>query len=69
MAKFNDPAAVANIYMPIIGHLKKEFFSVILLESAMEMIEDLEISRAWDTYRIFSTSVLYLGYKQDEFGL
>lgn len=42
---FKDPAAVAQIYIPLLGHLKKESFYVILLDSAMNKIQDIEISR------------------------
>ncbi|KAA3617674.1 MAG: JAB domain-containing protein [Calditrichaeota bacterium] len=45
ITKFTDPAAVAEIYIPVIGHLKKESFYVILLDSAMKKIQDMEISR------------------------
>ena len=43
--KFTDPAAVADIYIPIIGHLKKESFYVVLLDSAKKKIQDLEVTR------------------------
>ena len=42
---FKDPAAVAEIYKPVLGHLKKESFYVILLDNAMKRIADFEISR------------------------
>ncbi|MCB9057357.1 MAG: DNA repair protein RadC [Calditrichae bacterium] len=45
VVKFNDPAAVARIYMPIIGHLKKESFYVILLDSSLKKIRDVEVTR------------------------
>ena len=43
--RFSDPQAVANIYIPILGHRKKESFYVILLDSAMQKVQDLEITR------------------------
>jgi DNA repair protein RadC len=42
---FKDPAALAEIYKPILGHLKKEGFYVILLDNAMKKIADFEITR------------------------
>lgn len=45
VVKFNDPAAVAKIYMPIVGHLKKESFYVILLDSSLKKILDIEVTR------------------------
>jgi DNA repair protein RadC len=42
---FKDPAAVAEIYKPLLGHLKKESFYVILLDNAMRRIADFEISK------------------------
>jgi DNA repair protein RadC len=45
ITKFTDPAAVAEIYIPVIGHLKKESFYVILLDSGMRKIQDIEVSR------------------------
>ena len=42
---FKDPAAVADIYKPLLGHLKKESFYVILLDNAMKKIADFEITR------------------------
>lgn len=42
---FKDPAAVAEIYKPLLGHLKKESFYVILLNNAMKKIADFEITR------------------------
>lgn len=43
--KFTDPKSVADIYTPVLGHLKKESFYVILLDSAMKRISDFEITR------------------------
>jgi DNA repair protein RadC len=45
VVKFNDPAAVAKIYIPILGHLKKESFYVILLDSSLKKILDIEVTR------------------------
>ena len=45
IVKFTDPAAVADIFIPVIGHLKKESFYVVLLDSGMKKIQDMEISR------------------------
>ncbi len=45
ITKFSEPAAVADIYIPIIGHLKKESFYAVLLDSKMKKIQDIEISR------------------------
>jgi len=42
---FKDPVAVAEIYKPMLGHLKKESFYVILLDNAMKKIADFEITR------------------------
>ena len=45
LEKFSDPKAVAEVYKPLLGHLKKESFYVILLDSAMKKISDFEITR------------------------
>lgn len=42
---FKDPQAVAEIYKPVLGHLKKESFYVILLDNAMKKIADFEVTR------------------------
>lgn len=43
--KFTDPKMVAEVYKPLLGHLKKESFYVILLDSSMKKITDFEITR------------------------
>jgi DNA repair protein RadC len=45
VAKYTNPAQVAEIYQPLLGHLKKECFYVIMLDSAMKKIADVEISK------------------------
>lgn len=45
LIKYTNPAQVADIYIPVLGHLKKECFYVIMLDSAMKKISDIEISR------------------------
>lgn len=45
ITQFTSPAAVANIYKPIIGFLNMEVFYVVLLNSAMKRIADFEISK------------------------
>ncbi len=43
--RFTDPSSVAGIYMPLLGHRKKESFYMVMLNAAMQKIADLEISR------------------------
>lgn len=45
IVSFRNPDQVAKIYMPVLGHLKKESFYVVLLNSAMKRILDFEVTR------------------------
>jgi len=42
---FRNPADVAKIYQPVIGHLEQETFWVILLDNQMKRIFDFEVTR------------------------
>ncbi len=42
---FRSPKQVADIYRPVLGHLKHECFYVILLDAALKKIMDFEITR------------------------
>lgn len=44
ISSFHNPAEVAGIYQPVIGHLKQECFYVLLLSSSMQKIGDFKIS-------------------------
>lgn len=44
IVSFTNPAQVARIYQPVIGHLQRETFYVILLNSGMKRIGDFEVS-------------------------
>lgn len=45
MIRFTNPRRIAEIYQPVLGHLEKESFYVILLDAAMRRILDFEITR------------------------
>ncbi len=41
---FSDPAKVAKIYQPVLGHLKQEVFYVVLLDTKLQRIQDFRIT-------------------------
>ncbi|HGY56588.1 MAG TPA: JAB domain-containing protein [Caldithrix abyssi] len=45
LISFRNPAEVARIYQPVLGHRDKECFFVVLLDTAMKRISDFEVSR------------------------
>ncbi len=45
ISSFQNPAEVAKIYIPRIGHLKQETFYVILLDSSLKKIRDYEVTQ------------------------
>jgi len=45
IVSFRNPQQVAQIYQPILGHLKQEVFYAVFLDTAMQRIADMEITR------------------------
>ena len=45
IVSFRNPQQVAQIYQPILGHLKQEVFYAVFLDAAMQRIADMEITR------------------------
>ena len=43
--KIVSPENVADYYIPLMKHLKKEVFKIVLLDSSNQIIKDVEISR------------------------
>lgn len=43
--KIMNPSDVADYYIPLMRHLKKEVFKIVLLDSSIQIIKDVEISR------------------------
>ena len=43
--KITSSVDVANYYIPSMGHIKKEIFKIVLLDSSNRIIKDIEISR------------------------
>jgi DNA repair protein RadC len=44
IVSFTNPAQVARIYQPVIGHRQRETFYVVLLNASMKCIGDFEVS-------------------------
>lgn len=42
---FSNPRRIAEIYIPKLSHKKKESFYVLLLDSAMKLIREVEVTR------------------------
>ncbi|RMH61501.1 MAG: JAB domain-containing protein [Calditrichaeota bacterium] len=42
--QFTNPRLIAEIYIPRLGHLKKEHFWVLLLDTAMKLIREVEVT-------------------------
>ncbi|MBN2423959.1 MAG: DNA repair protein RadC [Calditrichaceae bacterium] len=42
---FRNPAEVARVYQPVLGHKEQESFYVVLLNTAMNRIQDYEVTK------------------------
>ncbi|MBD3223096.1 MAG: DNA repair protein RadC [Caldithrix sp.] len=61
---FRNPEQVAEVYRPVLGHLKHESFYVILLDTSLKRIMDLEITRGiMDASLVHPREIFHLAVK------